>query len=91
MKQELTTQQVRQSNNINRYAYIAFLLLAGYFVVTNDKESAIVNLGIAMIFDPFDAKVKWQNRPLFQRLWTLLHVGAVTAGAVFMIIEKSSF
>lgn len=63
------------STTVNRWAYAAFVLLSLYFLfVSKDLVSAASNLGIALIFDPFNPAVKWTNRKNWQKGWLLLHV-----------------
>lgn len=72
-----------------RIGYGAFVLLSFYFLlVSRDMGSFVSNLGIALIFDPFDQKVTWSKRPLWQRVWLLAHVSLVLAGFGFMIFGK---
>ncbi|MGZ5245948.1 MAG: hypothetical protein ACXWV5_02640 [Flavitalea sp.] len=87
MKQELTEKQAAKSIKINRYGYGAFLLLVIYFLIRGDVENATINLGIALIFDPFDTNVSWQNRPLYQRAWLLVHVALTFAGFLYLIFR----
>jgi H+/Cl- antiporter ClcA len=35
------------------------------------------NFGIALIFDPFDQKVMWNNRPAYQQIWLIVHISIV--------------
>jgi hypothetical protein len=72
----------------NRFLYGAFVILAVVFVATGQFTSAMSNLGIALIFDPFDQKVAWQNRPLYQRAWLLVHLVLVLGLLVVWAIEK---
>lgn len=62
------------SNKINRIAYAAFVILAAYFLITGDLSSFCIQFGIALVFDPFDAKVSWKDRPRYQRLWLIIHL-----------------
>jgi hypothetical protein len=72
---------------INRFLYTLFVVLSVYFlVITNDISSAMTNLGLALVFDPFDQKVMWADRPMYQRAWLLIHVGVVFALFVWMLI-----
>lgn len=60
---------------INRWAYGGFILLSFYFLfVNNDVLTAASNLGIAMIFDPFNQSTKWVDRKTWQKAWLLVHV-----------------
>lgn len=87
MKQAITTNCKKQSNQINRYAYILFLILVIYHVITKDYDWAVSNLGIALMFDPFDASVKWQDRPRFQKVWLLCHLALTFAGFAFLLLK----
>lgn len=87
MKQELTANQNRQTKQINRYAYILYLILVAYLLIKGDIEWAVANMGIAMVFDPFDPKVKWQDRPLYQRAWLIAHLTLTFAGFLYLILS----
>ncbi|MGM9508994.1 hypothetical protein ACS5NO_14760 [Larkinella sp. GY13] len=72
-----TNQSVREkilSNRFNRILYGAFVLLSLYFFLTGSYGDAASNLGIALIFDPFDQTVRWDNRPRWQRVWLIVHL-----------------
>lgn len=62
------------SPTVNRVMYGAFVLMSFYFFLTGSYEDAAVNLGIALIFDPFDQTVRWDNRPRWQRAWLIVHL-----------------
>jgi hypothetical protein len=87
MKQELTTNCDKQSVQANRLAYILYLVLVAYLFFKGDVEWAITNLGIALVFDPFDAKVKWQNRPFYQKMWLIIHLTLTFAGFLYLILR----
>lgn len=60
---------------VNRMAYTLFVLLSAYFLFfRNDYGDAAANLGIALIFDPFNPQQPWKDRPLYQRVWLIVHV-----------------
>lgn len=61
----------------SKIGYVAFVVLTVYFLATNQIMSAASNLGIALIFDPFNQQQKWNDRPLYQRVWLLVHVAVV--------------
>ena len=46
MKQELTTENKAQSANINRAAYLLYMVLVVFQLVTRDYEWALANMGI---------------------------------------------
>ena len=87
MKSELTAEQSIQSNRINRLCYGLYLLLVAYLLIVGDYEWAIASLGIALVFDPFDASVKWSDRPRYQKVWLLCHLTFTFAGFFFLLFR----
>lgn len=87
MKQAAEVKNTARSTFINRMAYALYLLLVLYFALSGDYESAIINLGIALVFDPFNASVKWHDRPLYQRAWLLCHLILTFAGFAFLMLR----
>ncbi len=59
--------------------YGAFVLLCLYFFLTGSYADAASNLGIALIFDPFDQTVRWDQRPRWQRVWLMAHLGILVS------------
>ena len=73
-----TSSTSKKSILFNRVFYGFFLLLTLYFILANrDYGTAASNIAIALIFDPFDQNVPWQDRPIYQRIWLLVHVAVV--------------
>jgi hypothetical protein len=71
-----------------RFLYVAFVLLAlGYFIFGDDLSDSVINLGIALAFDPFDPTQPWKQRPLYQRVWLFVHLGLTLTGFVFMLLQ----
>jgi hypothetical protein len=69
--------------------YGLFVALSVYFLLANkDVASTMTNLGLALVFDPFDQKVMWANRPLYQRVWLLVHVGLVISLFIYLIVRE---
>jgi hypothetical protein len=59
----------------NRILYTGFILIALYFLLARgDYGDAAANLGIALIFDPFDTKQAWRERAFYQRAWLIVHL-----------------
>ncbi len=74
-------------HRILRFMYGAFVVMGLYYLIfRQDPGSAISNLGIALIFDPFDQRVRWNDRPMYQRVWLVVHVVLVfvVMGMAFM-------
>ncbi len=72
----------------SRFLYGGFVLSSIYFLVTKQIDMAMSDLGIALIFDPFDQKVMWQNRPTYQRVWLIVHVSVVLGLVAFGVALK---
>ena len=87
MKQELTAKCDKQSVQANRFTYFLYLVLVAYLFIKGDIEWAITNLGVALVFDPFDANVKWQNRPRYQKVRLIAHVTLTFAGFLYLILR----
>jgi hypothetical protein len=87
MKQELTANKEKQTIQVSRFTYILYMILVAYLFFKGDIEWAITNMGIAMLFDPFDTKVKWQDRPLYQRAWLIAHLTLTFAGFLYLILR----
>ncbi len=87
MKHELTGKQRTQSNRINRLCYCIYMLLVAYLLFLSDYEWAAITLGIALVFDPFDASTKWKDRSLYQKVWLLCHLALTFAGFSFLLFR----
>lgn len=83
MKQELTAENKTRSNCINRSAYILYMMLVVFQLLTGDYESAVANMGIALVFDPF-APAEWQHRTKPQKVCLFIHLTLLFAGAAFL-------
>jgi hypothetical protein len=66
---------VQLSPSINRILYVSFLLVGMYFTFLKHQHiEAASFIGIALIFDPFDQKINWKNRLLWQKALLLAHL-----------------
>ncbi len=88
MKQAITAKNKAQTIQVNRWAYILYIVLVVYLVFKGDYDWALTNMGIALVFDPFDASVKWQDRPRYQRAWLIVHVAIMVAGFAYIFLIK---
>jgi len=81
--------QVKTSSfKFNRWGYGAFVVVSLYFLlISKDLGSAVANLGIALVFDPFDQSVPWNRRPLYQRIWLIIHL-AILFGLFGWMLAK---
>lgn len=72
--------------SFNRVAYGLFALLAIYQIfIKKDFIEAASSMGIALIFDPFNQSVTWNERPLWQRAWLIVHLAIAAALLVYGI------
>ncbi|MFZ9977596.1 MAG: hypothetical protein ACO3GR_05855 [Candidatus Kapaibacteriota bacterium] len=69
-------------NQFSKYLYVGFLLLGLFqLIVIKDYIQSGASLGIALAFDPFDQKVTWKERPVWQKLVLIVHL-AVCASLI---------
>ncbi len=88
MNNSATGLPTNKSILFNRFMYGAFVLLSVYYFFLNkDVSSAMSNLGIALIFDPFDQRVVWDNRPRFQKVWLCIHVATVFSMMTYLVFH----
>lgn len=65
--------------NINKPAYIIFVLAGIFFLIKRDFSQAVIFWGLALVFDPFDIKVPFQKRPFYQQAWLIVHLAIAIA------------
>jgi uncharacterized membrane protein len=61
----------------SRTLYGAFVAVSVYFLLDAQWQNAMSNMGIALIFDPFNQQVTWKDRPAYQKIWLIVHVTMV--------------
>lgn len=86
MEKELTTQKTNY--NFNKYGYIAFVMAGIAFLFLKEWSNVIIFIGLALVFDPFDTKLPFPKRPLWQRLILLAHLVIVLAAVIMEIFIK---
>ncbi|MGV3636009.1 MAG: hypothetical protein ACO1NQ_00050 [Flavobacteriales bacterium] len=75
-----------RSRNWNRWAYATFTLAGlAFWWVGDDRSLPITFLGIALVADPFDPQVPWNQRPRWQRAWLLIHTALAAAAFGFAV------
>jgi hypothetical protein len=74
---ETKTNNQSEVHFLNKPAYIAFVLLGIYFLITKNQSESFIFFGLALVFDPFDVNVPFPKRPLYQRVLLIAHL-AVT-------------
>ncbi len=88
MKPAITAKCKAQSKQINRCAYIFYMVLVIYLIIKGDYEWALTNMGVALVFDPFDVSVKWQDRTRYQKAWLMIHVAIMALGFLYIFLIK---
>jgi len=64
--------------SFNKYLYLGFVLFGLYeLLVKKSALEAATQLGIALIFDPFDTTQPWKERPKWQKAVLILHLALI--------------
>ncbi len=61
-------------NILNKLVYTVFVITGIVFIFLKDFSSATIFIGISLSFDPFDQKMPFGKRPLWQRIWLIIHL-----------------
>jgi len=68
------------NKSFSKILYLGFVLLGIYqSLLLKDYIQAAASMGIGLAFDPFNPEQKWNDRPLWQRLTLIIHLGIVAA------------
>lgn len=59
------TKSNQPARNINKPGYIVFLLAGIYFMIRKDFSQAATFWCLALVFDPFDLKIAFKERPVY--------------------------
>ena len=87
MKEETNTNTKISAITGYRFAYFTYLALVSFQLYIGEYEWAVSNFGIALVFDPFDASIKWEQRPTYQKVWLLTHLTLLISGVTFIIFH----
>lgn len=75
----------------NKFLYAGFIILGVYFaLITRNYFQGSVNLGIALLFDPFDQDMPWNARPRWQKAILLSHVALVFVMMIVDLIQSKA-
>lgn len=72
-----------------KFAYAVFLAAGFYFLIRRDYGNAVIFWGLAPIFDPFNAKIPFGKRPVYQQIWLVVHVLITLLVFVLLIVHKA--
>lgn len=70
---EKTTQYKSLPLSLQRILYAGFLIMCCYYLYRGETVTAGSNLGIGLIFDPFNG-IEWQQRKGWQKAWLVVHL-----------------
>jgi hypothetical protein len=74
-----------KNSKITKFLYLGFLLLGCFYLINKSIGEALINLGIALAFDPFNPSQAWNERPSWQKLALITHL-SIVFGLVFIEI-----
>jgi len=60
--------------NLNKPAYIIFVLTGLYFMIVKDYSQASIFVCLSLVFDPFNIETPFKQRPLYQKIWLIVHL-----------------
>lgn len=89
MEETVETKPRDFSRGFNKILYGGFILLGLYFLVfSKDFSQGVINIAIALAFDPFDQKQPFRERPLYQKIWLFAHVAMALGLFVYMLTTR---
>ena len=59
---------------LNKIFYSLFVITGAWFLFERNFEEAVIFWGVALIFDPFNPRVSFGKRPLYQKIWLIIHL-----------------
>jgi hypothetical protein len=72
-------------------AYWLCLLLGFWQVFSQGVSEGMSTIGIALIFDPFDASRAWGEKKLWQRMWLIAHLALTFTLLGFALSGEASW
>lgn len=72
-------------SKFTKYIYLVLVILGVFYLIEKSIGQALVPLGIALAFDPFNPEQPWADRPVWQKITLLVHL-AIVFGLVFIEI-----
>jgi hypothetical protein len=88
MTKNVETKSRDWTKSFNKMLYTGFVSIAVFYLLfSKNIPEAVTSLGIALIFDPFNPQQPWGQRPLYQRVWLIVHVSIVLLGFVYLLIR----
>lgn len=79
--------QQKQNKLVGRIGYSLMLGISCVAVFYwKDYAGCMSALGLALIFDPFDATMPFVERPLFQKIWLITHLALVYILLIYLLL-----
>lgn len=75
----------KNSFNFNKVGYVSFIIAGLVFMFLKDWSNVIIFIGLALVFDPFDTKISFPQRPLWQKIILLAHLVIVLTAVLLEI------
>ena len=76
------------ARNINKPAYVIFLVAGIYFMIAGKFSEASTFWALALMFDPFNIETPFSKRPFYQRAWLIVHLSVALATIVLTLLGK---
>jgi hypothetical protein len=74
--------------NINKPAYIIFVLAGIYFLIIKDFSQAAIFWGISLAFDPFNTAIPFQKRSFYQQALLIIHLAIAFTVIALMLLGE---
>ena len=75
----LALHNTMKNQKVTRILYGISVLLAIYQIIQQNYVEAASALGVGLVFDPFDPKQTWKERPVWKKTWLIVHLAIVAA------------
>ena len=73
----MTKTAILKMQSFSKYLYIIFTFAAIVFICVKDFTTAIIFACFGLAFDPFNQTLLFNKRPLWQRVWLIVHLVVV--------------
>ena len=70
----METKTTKKAININKPFYAISVLIGLVFLFLGKYSDVVIFFGIALVFDPFDTKTSFKDRPTYQKIWLIVHL-----------------
>ena len=64
-------------SKFSKYIYLGFVLVGIFYLIQKFIGSALIYLGIALAFDPFNPEETWKDRPTWKKFVLVIHLAIV--------------